>query len=187
MGEAAIVERVGNDGMEEHWLWTGSGGAFPAQPIEAPDRKLHGKSSSTAGRTFDASPPLPASWPRYQSLRPSAMTAVSPLPEASVPMAASSSSDAMPPALPVESYDPHPTFKYSGPLRPAYPLSKNKKVPAHIVKPNYAREEVRQWFFAFWWDVRAQLVWQLLKLLGVPELDRVLTVPCCDFLSALSS
>lgn len=55
----------------------------------------------------------------------------------------------------VEVFDPHPTFAYTGTLRPAYPLTKNKKVPAHIVRPNYAREEVRQWFWSFWWDVSA--------------------------------
>ncbi|CAO1616245.1 unnamed protein product [Parajaminaea phylloscopi] len=49
-------------------------------------------------------------------------------------------------------FDPHPKFAYTGSLRPAYPLTKNKKVPAHIVRPNYAREEVRQWFWAYWWD-----------------------------------
>lgn len=42
-------------------------------------------------------------------------------------------------------YDPFPDFKYSGKLRPAYPLSPKSKVPDHIMKPNYAREEVSSW------------------------------------------
>lgn len=50
-------------------------------------------------------------------------------------------------------FDPYPKFAYTGSLRPFYPLSKNKKVPDHIVRPNYAREEVRYWFWSYWWDV----------------------------------
>lgn len=65
----------------------------------------------------------------------------------------SSSAIASAPVQEVEIYDPHPKFAYSGSLRPAYPLTNNKRVPASIVKPNYAREEVSQNFFAFWWDV----------------------------------
>lgn len=65
----------------------------------------------------------------------------------------SASTIASAPVAEVEVFDPHPTFAYSGSLRPAYPLTKNVRVPASIVKPNYAREEVRQNFFAFWWDV----------------------------------
>ena len=41
-----------------------------------------------------------------------------------------------------QSYDPFPDFKYTGPLRPAYPLAPKSVVPAHIQKPNYARESV---------------------------------------------
>ncbi|KAF9108118.1 Methionine aminopeptidase 1 [Mortierella sp. AM989] len=34
--------------------------------------------------------------------------------------------------------DPWPGFKYSGSLRPVYPLSPRRDVPAHIQKPDYA-------------------------------------------------
>ncbi|KAF7721451.1 Methionine aminopeptidase 1 [Apophysomyces ossiformis] len=35
-------------------------------------------------------------------------------------------------------YDPFPTFNYTGPLRPVYPLSPRRIVPASIAKPDYA-------------------------------------------------
>ncbi|KAE8211283.1 hypothetical protein CF327_g4948 [Tilletia walkeri] len=38
-------------------------------------------------------------------------------------------------------FDPFPTFTYSGSVRPAYPLSPRPQIPAHIRRPNYAREE----------------------------------------------
>ncbi|KAF9309843.1 Methionine aminopeptidase 1 [Podila horticola] len=34
--------------------------------------------------------------------------------------------------------DPWPGYKYSGPLRPLYPLSPRREVPAHIPRPDYA-------------------------------------------------
>lgn len=38
----------------------------------------------------------------------------------------------------VDSYDPFPTFQYTGLLRPAYPLSPKRAVPDSIKKPDYA-------------------------------------------------
>ena len=35
-------------------------------------------------------------------------------------------------------YNPFPTFDYTGPLRPAYPLSPTRIVPSHIPRPDYA-------------------------------------------------
>ncbi|KAL1931404.1 hypothetical protein VTP01DRAFT_9546 [Rhizomucor pusillus] len=35
-------------------------------------------------------------------------------------------------------YDPFSTFKYTGPLRPVYPLSPRRPVPDHIQRPDYA-------------------------------------------------
>lgn len=35
-------------------------------------------------------------------------------------------------------YDPFPTFSFTGPLRPVYPLSPPRKVPASIPHPDYA-------------------------------------------------
>ena len=34
--------------------------------------------------------------------------------------------------------DPWPGYKYSGPLRPVYPLSPRRAIPDHIQKPDYA-------------------------------------------------
>ncbi|KAF2666932.1 methionine aminopeptidase 1 [Microthyrium microscopicum] len=34
-------------------------------------------------------------------------------------------------------YDPYPTYPYTGPLRAVYPLSPRRKIPDHIVKPDY--------------------------------------------------
>lgn len=55
-------------------------------------------------------------------------------------------------------FDPfadHPTFKYASgsTVRPAYPLSPKPAIPDNIVKPNYARESVRD-SIMFWWEVR---------------------------------
>lgn len=75
----------------------------------------------------------------------------------SVDIAAAEAAPAPVPAPAAETYDPFPKFGYSGKLRPAYPLSKNKRVPSSIVRPNYAREEVRHYFWGFWWDVRATI------------------------------
>ena len=35
-------------------------------------------------------------------------------------------------------YNPFPTFPFTGPLRPVYPLSERRKVPDSIPKPDYA-------------------------------------------------
>lgn len=35
-------------------------------------------------------------------------------------------------------YNPFPSFTYTGPLRPVYPLSPRREVPKKIVKPDYA-------------------------------------------------
>ncbi|CAM0139963.1 unnamed protein product [Umbelopsis sp. WA50703] len=37
-------------------------------------------------------------------------------------------------------YDPFPNFKYTGPLRPVYPLSPVRAVPDHILRPDYAKD-----------------------------------------------
>ena len=34
-------------------------------------------------------------------------------------------------------YNPFPSFEYTGSLRPAYPLSAKRAVPAHIPRPDY--------------------------------------------------
>jgi len=40
------------------------------------------------------------------------------------------------------SYNPFPNFPFSGPLRPAYPLSAKRHVPDHIARPEYAEDGV---------------------------------------------
>jgi hypothetical protein len=35
-------------------------------------------------------------------------------------------------------YNPFPTFDFTGPLRPVYPLSPTRTVPSHIPRPDYA-------------------------------------------------
>ncbi|KAH8554298.1 methionine aminopeptidase [Umbelopsis sp. PMI_123] len=37
-------------------------------------------------------------------------------------------------------YDPFPNFKYTGPLRPVYPLSPKRHVPENIRRPDYAKD-----------------------------------------------
>ncbi|CAD6901733.1 unnamed protein product [Tilletia controversa] len=71
-------------------------------------------------------------------------------------------------SAPSGAFDPFPTFSYSGPLRPAYPLSPRPPIPAHIRRPNYAREEaVRPRVFGLfpldlgYWMSRAAFWWEL--------------------------
>lgn len=39
-------------------------------------------------------------------------------------------------------YNPFPTFPYTGTLRPVYPLSPKRPVPAHIKRPDYANDGI---------------------------------------------
>lgn len=39
-------------------------------------------------------------------------------------------------------YNPFPTFSYTGPLRPVYPLSERRKVPETIPHPDYAKDGI---------------------------------------------
>jgi methionyl aminopeptidase len=39
-------------------------------------------------------------------------------------------------------FNPFPSFEYTGPLRPVYPLSPRREVPAHIKLPEYAADGV---------------------------------------------
>lgn len=39
-------------------------------------------------------------------------------------------------------YNPFPTFPYTGPLRPVYPLSERRKVPERIQHPDYAKDGI---------------------------------------------
>ncbi|OMJ28142.1 Methionine aminopeptidase 1 [Smittium culicis] len=39
-------------------------------------------------------------------------------------------------------YDPFPSFKYTGELKASYPLSKSRKVPDHIKRPDYAQDGI---------------------------------------------
>ncbi|CAO3677479.1 unnamed protein product [Umbelopsis vinacea] len=41
-----------------------------------------------------------------------------------------------------ETYDPFKNFKYTGPLRPVYPLSASRTVPENIPRPDYAEEGI---------------------------------------------
>ncbi|GMM29480.1 methionine aminopeptidase [Martiniozyma asiatica (nom. inval.)] len=41
-----------------------------------------------------------------------------------------------------ESYDPFPTYAYTGELRPVYPLEPRRDVPEDIVRPDYAKDGV---------------------------------------------
>lgn len=63
-----------------------------------------------------------------------------------------------PTATPFDPFASHATFKYPEPstVKAAYPLSKKSKVPDSIVRPNYARESVRD-TLAYWWQVRLPL------------------------------
>ncbi|KAL0090610.1 methionyl aminopeptidase 1 [Phycomyces blakesleeanus] len=45
-------------------------------------------------------------------------------------------------------YDPFPTFKYAGPLRPVYPLSPRRVVPDSIEKPDYTETGIPKSEFA---------------------------------------
>lgn len=72
----------------------------------------------------------------------------------------------------VTAFDPfasHAGFNYPEPstVRAAYPLSKKSKVPDSIVRPNYARESVRD-SIAYWWQVR-----RLFLLLPCPCLSKL--------------
>lgn len=40
---------------------------------------------------------------------------------------------------------PNPDFNYTGPLRPVYPLSAKREVPAHIPRPDYADHRSFAW------------------------------------------
>ncbi|TFK54915.1 methionine aminopeptidase [Heliocybe sulcata] len=40
------------------------------------------------------------------------------------------------------SYNPFPTFHFTGPLRPVYPLSPKRQVPDHIPRPEYAESGI---------------------------------------------
>ncbi|KAF1350107.1 putative methionine aminopeptidase, type I [Delphinella strobiligena] len=39
-------------------------------------------------------------------------------------------------------YNPFPTFPYTGTLRPIYPLSPRRELPAHIQRPDYAKDGI---------------------------------------------
>lgn len=39
-------------------------------------------------------------------------------------------------------YNPFPSFPYTGALRPTYPLSPRREVPAHIPRPDYAKDGI---------------------------------------------
>lgn len=39
-------------------------------------------------------------------------------------------------------YNPFPTFPFTGPLRPVYPLSERRKVPASIQHPDYHKDGI---------------------------------------------
>lgn len=39
-------------------------------------------------------------------------------------------------------YNPFPTFPYTGTLRPVYPLSPRRELPAHIQRPDYAKDGI---------------------------------------------
>ncbi|KAL0571685.1 Methionine aminopeptidase 1, partial [Marasmius crinis-equi] len=45
------------------------------------------------------------------------------------------------------SYNPFPTYSYTGPLRPMYPLSGKRQVPDHIPRPDYADDGRVKAFF----------------------------------------
>jgi hypothetical protein len=46
-------------------------------------------------------------------------------------------------------YDPFPNFKYTGPLRPVYPLSPKRHVPENIRRPDYAKDGNAHIFTAY--------------------------------------
>lgn len=37
-------------------------------------------------------------------------------------------------------HNPFPSFKFTGPLRPVYPLSPRRPIPDHIVKPTWSED-----------------------------------------------
>lgn len=39
-------------------------------------------------------------------------------------------------------YNPFPTFPFTGPLRPVYPLSERREVPKSIARPDYAADGI---------------------------------------------
>ncbi|KAJ7605304.1 peptidase M24, structural domain-containing protein [Roridomyces roridus] len=40
------------------------------------------------------------------------------------------------------SYNPFPSYNFTGPMRPAYPLSSKRKIPDHIQRPDYATDGI---------------------------------------------
>lgn len=62
-------------------------------------------------------------------------------------------------------FDSHPTFQYSGTTRAVYPLDKSNSkadIPSSIVKPNYAREGVRNQL-EYWWQVGRSLLFSFVS------------------------
>lgn len=45
-------------------------------------------------------------------------------------------------------YNPFPAFQFTGPLRPAYPLSERRKIPSSIVKPAWSEDGNPKYKFA---------------------------------------
>lgn len=39
-------------------------------------------------------------------------------------------------------YNPFPSYQYTGDLRPLYPLSQRRELPAHIPRPDYAKDGI---------------------------------------------
>ncbi|KAJ7084018.1 peptidase M24, structural domain-containing protein, partial [Mycena belliarum] len=46
------------------------------------------------------------------------------------------------PYVPDGTYNPFPSYKFTGSMRPAYPLSSKRKIPEHIQRPDYATDGV---------------------------------------------
>ncbi|KAJ7452456.1 peptidase M24, structural domain-containing protein [Mycena galericulata] len=45
-------------------------------------------------------------------------------------------------ASPDGTYNPFPSYNFTGPIRPAYPLSSKRKIPDHIQLPDYAKDGI---------------------------------------------
>ncbi|KAJ7682108.1 peptidase M24, structural domain-containing protein [Mycena polygramma] len=65
-------------------------------------------------------------------------------------------------------YNPFPNFGFTGPLRPAYPLSPRRKIPDHIERPDYASDGIPKS------EIRA--TGQPPRILNAEEIEKMKTV-----------